>query len=100
VKLSLRVIQYLDITDEGDITQQRTTANRAGIATPDQDVITLTTYTTGGKNLRLPAPVTQTLPDGTVIGAMTCCSCLSRRKQPPTPLVQAPTNPRIAFANR
>ena len=32
--------------------------------------------------------------------AMTRCSCLSRRKQPPTPLVQAPTNPRIAFANR
>ncbi|MGA2736451.1 MAG: toxin TcdB middle/N-terminal domain-containing protein [Bryobacteraceae bacterium] len=67
--LSTRVIQYLAITDEGDITQQRTTATRTGMSTPDQDVITLTTYATGGRNIRMPARVTQTAADGTVIGA-------------------------------
>ncbi len=66
---STRVIQYLEVTDEGDITRQQTTATRTGAATADQDIITLTTYATGGKNLRLPARVTQTGADGTVIGA-------------------------------
>jgi RHS repeat-associated protein len=67
--LSTRVIQYLDVTDEGDITNQRTTATRTGVATADQDVITLTTYAIGGKNLRLPARVAQTAADGTLLGA-------------------------------
>lgn len=68
-KLSTRVIEYLAVTTEGDVTQQRTTATRTGIATPDQDVLTETTFATGGKNIRLPARVTQTSADGTVIGA-------------------------------
>jgi RHS repeat-associated protein len=67
--VSTRVISYLAISDEGDITQQRTTATRAGLSSPDQDVITTTTLTTGGRNIRLPARITQTLADGTVIGA-------------------------------
>ena len=67
--LSTRLVQYLSVNDEGDITRQRTTATRTGAATPDQDVITDTTFATGGTNLRLPARVTQTAPDGTVICA-------------------------------
>jgi RHS repeat-associated protein len=67
--LSTRLIQYLAIDDEGFITEQRTTATRTGMSTPDQDVITLTTLATGGKNIRLPARITQTAADGTVIGA-------------------------------
>ena len=67
--LSARLIQYLAIDDEGFITEQRTTATRTGITIPDQDVITLTTFATGGKNIRVPARLTQTAADGTVIGA-------------------------------
>ena len=67
--LSSRLVQYLSVTDEGDIASQRTTATRTGQADPDQDVLTTTTFAVGGKNLRLPARVTQTLPDGTIIGA-------------------------------
>jgi RHS repeat-associated protein len=67
--VSQREIQYLEVTEEGDVTKQRTTATRTGVATPDQDVVTETTFAIGGKNIRLPARVTQTLPDGTVIGA-------------------------------
>ncbi len=67
--LSQRVIQYLAVDQEGNVTKQRTTATRTGMATPDQDVITTTTFATGGKNIHLPARATQTLADGTVIGA-------------------------------
>ena len=67
--VSTRTVSYLAVTDEGDITAQRTQAQRAGVATPDQDVTTTTTLATGGTNLRLPARVTQTAPDGTVISA-------------------------------
>ena len=67
--VSTRTVSYLTVTDEGDVTAQRTQAQRAGVATPDQDVTTTTTLATGGTNLRLPARVTQTAPDGTVISA-------------------------------
>ena len=67
--LSQRVIQYLEVDQEGNVTKQRTTATRTGLTTPDQDVITTTTFATGGKNIQLPARATQTLADGTVIGA-------------------------------
>jgi RHS repeat-associated protein len=65
--LSTRVVEYLAVNSEGDVTQQRTQAQRTGVATPDQDVTTTTTLATGGTNLRLPARVTQTAPDGTII---------------------------------
>jgi RHS repeat-associated protein len=67
--LSQRVIQYLDVDQEGNVTRQRTTATRTGLTVPDQDIITTVTFATGGKNLHLPARATQTLADGTVIGA-------------------------------
>ena len=67
--VSARTVSYLTVSDEGDITVQRTQAQRTGIATADQDVTTTTTLATGGTNLRLPARVTQTAPDGTVISA-------------------------------
>jgi len=63
---SSRLIEYLTVTENGDITLQRTRALRAGIATPDQDITTATTFATGGKNIRLPARTTQTGPDGTI----------------------------------
>ena len=65
--LSTRLIEYLAVNEEGDVTLQRTRAQRSGTATPDQDVTTKTTFATGGKNLRVPARTTQTGPDGTVI---------------------------------
>jgi RHS repeat-associated protein len=67
--VSTRTVSYLAVTSEGDITAQRTQAQRTGAATPDQDVTTTTTLATGGTSLRLPARVTQTAPDGTVISA-------------------------------
>ena len=67
--LSRRLVQYLEVDQEGSITRQRTTATRTNTAVPDQDVITTVTFATGGKNLHLPARATQTLADGTVIGA-------------------------------
>jgi RHS repeat-associated protein len=67
--VSTRLVQYLEVDDEGNITLQRTTATRTGVALPDQDVTTRTTFATGGTNLQLPARVTQTIADGTVIGA-------------------------------
>jgi RHS repeat-associated protein len=67
--VSSRVLQFLEISPEGDVTKQRTTATRAGVATPDQDVITTMTFTIGGKNIRLPVRVTQAAADGTVLGA-------------------------------
>lgn len=70
--VSTRTVSYLAVSDEGDITSQRTQAQRAGTAAPDQDVTTTTTLATGGINLRLPARVTQTMPDGTVISATVC----------------------------
>src|SRR5580704_670067 len=70
--VSTRTVSYLAVSDEGDITSQRTQAQRAGTAAPDQDVTTTTTLATGGVNLRLPARVTQTMPDGTVISATVC----------------------------
>ncbi len=65
--LSTRTVEYLAITSEGDIPQQRTQAQRTGVATPDQDVTTTNTLATGGTNLRLPARVTQTAADGSII---------------------------------
>jgi RHS repeat-associated protein len=65
--VSTRVVRYLSVNEEGDVTVQRTQAQRAGGAQPDQDVTSTTTLATGGKNLRLPARVTQTGPDGKVI---------------------------------
>ena len=67
--LSTRTVSYLAVSAEGDITSQRTQAQRAGVTTPDQDVTTTSTLATGGTNLRLQARVTQTAPDGTVISA-------------------------------
>jgi hypothetical protein len=67
--ISTRVVSYGVIDEEGDLTSQRTTATSAGAAAPDQDIITFITYATGGKNLRLPARVTQMTADGSVIGA-------------------------------
>ena len=67
--VSTRTVSYLAVTSEGDITAQRTVAQRAGMTTPDQDVTTRITLATGGTNLRLPARVTQSAPDGTVISA-------------------------------
>jgi RHS repeat-associated protein len=67
--LSRRVIQYLDVDQEGNVTRQRTTATRTGMTVADQDIITTVTFATGGRNLRLPARATQSLADGTVIGA-------------------------------
>ena len=58
--LSTRLIEYLAVNEEGDVTLQRTRAQRSGTATPDQDVTTKTTFATGGKNLRVPARTTQT----------------------------------------
>jgi RHS repeat-associated protein len=65
--VSARLTEILAINDEGDVTLQRTRATRAGIASADQDVTTAATFATGGHNLRLPARITQTAPDGTVI---------------------------------
>ena len=70
--VSTRTVDYLAITPEGDITSQRTRAQRAGVATPDQDVTTTTTLATGGKYLRLPARVTQTAPDGSIVSESIC----------------------------
>jgi RHS repeat-associated protein len=67
--VSSRVIQYLAVNSEGDVTQQRTQAQRTGVATPDQDAATTTTFATGGKNLHLPARITQTAANGSVISA-------------------------------
>ena len=67
--VSTRVIQYLGINEEGDITSQRTFAQRTGVSSPDQDITTTTTFATGGKNIRLPAGVTQTGSDGAVTSA-------------------------------
>jgi RHS repeat-associated protein len=66
-QISTRVIEYLAVNDEGDVTLQRTVAQRTGVPTADQDITTAITFATGGKNIRLPARVTQTSPDGTVI---------------------------------
>ncbi|MFE9174376.1 toxin TcdB middle/N-terminal domain-containing protein [Streptomyces kebangsaanensis] len=68
--ISTRTVSYLEVTDEGDVLVQRTAAVRAGRSTPDQDVTTTTTLATGGANLRLPARVTQTAPDGTIVSAV------------------------------
>ncbi|AIO85462.1 FG-GAP/YD repeat-containing protein [Burkholderia pseudomallei] len=70
--VSARTVDYLAITSEGDVTSQRTRAQRAGIAAPDQDVTTTTTLATGGKNLRLPARVTQTAPGGDIVSESIC----------------------------
>jgi RHS repeat-associated protein len=70
--VSSRVVSYLGVTTEGDITSQRTVAQRTGVATADQDVTTTTTLATGGKNLRLPARVTQTAPGGAIISESIC----------------------------
>lgn len=66
---STRVIQYLAVNSEGDVTLQRTTAQRAGVATLDQDITTTVSFATGGVNLRQPARVTQTAAGGGVIAA-------------------------------
>jgi RHS repeat-associated protein len=65
--LSTRVVEYLAVNTEGDVTQQRTQAQRVGVATADQDVTTTTTLATGGTYLHLPARVTQTAPDNSII---------------------------------
>jgi RHS repeat-associated protein len=67
--VSTRTVQYLSVNAEGDITAQRTQAQRTGAALADQDVTSTTTLATGGKNLRLPARVTQTGPGGQIIAA-------------------------------
>jgi RHS repeat-associated protein len=65
--VSTRTLQYLAVNEEGDVTLQRTQAQRSGSMTPDQDITTSITLATGGKNLRLPARINQRGPDGTVI---------------------------------
>ena len=65
--VSTREVEYSAVTTEGDVLQQRTYAQRTGAATPDQDVTTTTTQATGGTNLRLPARVTQTAADGSIV---------------------------------
>lgn len=66
---STRTIENLTVDDEGNITSQRTVAQRTGVSAPDQDVTTTTTFASGGVNLTLPARITQTAADGTVIAA-------------------------------
>jgi RHS repeat-associated protein len=68
-QVSTRLVQILAVNSEGDITLQRTQAQRVGVAAPDQDITTTTTFAIGGANLRLPARITQTGPDGSVTGA-------------------------------
>ncbi|AIP63175.1 hypothetical protein DR62_1707 [Burkholderia thailandensis] len=70
--VSTRTVDYLAITSEGDVTSQRTRAQRTGVAAPDQDVTTTTTLATGGKNLRLPARITQSAPDGSIVSESVC----------------------------
>jgi RHS repeat-associated protein len=70
--VSSRTVSYLGITTEGDITSQRTQAQRTGVATADQDVTTTNTLAAGGTYLRLPARVTQTAPGGAIISESVC----------------------------
>jgi RHS repeat-associated protein len=65
---STRTTTILAVNDEGDVTKQRTVAARIGVAQADQDVTTVTTFASGGHNIRLPARVTQTTPGGTIVG--------------------------------
>jgi len=65
--LSTRQIQYLKVDNEGNVTSQRTWAQRTGVATPDQDITTTTTFAAGGTNLQIPARVTQTAADGSIV---------------------------------
>jgi len=66
--VSTRVVDILEVDQHAAILRQRTQAQRTGVATPDQDITTTTTFASGGRNLRLPARVTQTGADGSVVG--------------------------------
>jgi RHS repeat-associated protein len=66
--VSTRIVDILNVDQYGAILSQRTRAQRSGVATPDQDITTTTTFASGGRNLRLPARVTQTGADGSVVG--------------------------------
>ncbi|MBV9582432.1 MAG: VCBS repeat-containing protein, partial [Chloroflexi bacterium] len=65
-----RQVDYVDVDPRGNVTNQRNRVTRAGIATPDQDVTTVTTFASGGTNLvASPVRTTQTDASGTLLSA-------------------------------
>jgi RHS repeat-associated protein len=65
--ISTRITEFLEVSADGDVTLQRTRAQRPGNAASDQDMSTRTVFASGGTNICLPARITQTAADGSIV---------------------------------